>query len=481
MASSLVSQSLAGAVPTELLAIIQHVLRKSFACKGACKRLQKTLEGMIPTLADDFNNGIELSQHSQKLLSEFYQKLQKGIELVEKCSKVNRVNIYRSYRYARKIEDLDLYIVRFTQTQGWAHICSELHRVRLHQDLFEHKMEDKLERIEHKIETIREESEIKFIKDHMDQLQIGLPELSHFQVGLNSLVHEVKKRLLCNDVPLLGVKGMGGSGKTTLATALCNDKEVKDHFRGRIFFETVSQCPNIEKLLDRMWDKVVGGQKPDFNNIQDARIQLQQRLRQTEPQPTFVVLDDVWEIEHLDKLLFEGKGFKTLVTTRNNVVVKSDYRYDLPCLREPDAVSLFCHSAFDQPYIPETADDNLVKEIIAECKGLPLALKVIGRSLHGQPPEAWITAKDKLSQGKTISEYHKTALLKRMATSIDTLDKKVRECFLDMGIFPEARKFSADPLLNLGVYVHKLEWAAAFTILIELVSRNLVTRVNNQK
>jgi len=488
MASSLVNQSLAGAVPNELLAIINHVLKKSFACKAACKRLQKTLEGMMPILADDFNTGIELSQHSQRVLSEFYQKLQKGIELVEKCSKVNRLNIYKSYKYAEKIEDLDLNIVKFTQTQGWVLTYSELHRLRLHQDLIEHKMDDKLEKIEHKIEAIREESENKIIEEHMDQLEIGktasqlsVPELFDFQVGLRSLVHELKKRFLCNDVTLLAVKGMGGSGKTTLATALCNDTEVKDHFRDRIFFETVSQCPNIEKLLDRMWDKVVGGRRPDFYNIQDARIQLQQRLRQMEPRPTLVVLDDVWEIDHLEKLLFEGKGYKTLITTRNNIVVKSDYRYDLPCLREPDAVSLFCYSAFDQNSIPETADDNLVKEIIAECKGLPLALKVIGRSLHGQPPEAWITAKDKLSQGQTISEYHKTALLKRMATSIDTLDEEVRECFLDMGIFPEAKKFSADSLLDLGVYVHKLQWTAAFTILIELVSRNLVNLVNNQK
>lgn len=68
-----------------------------------------------------------------------------------------------------------------------------------------------------------------------------------------------------------------------------------------------------------------------------------------------------------------------------------------------------------QHLINQTTDDKLVKEIIVECKELPLALKVIGRSLHGQPPKAWITAKDKLFRGKKISEYHKTTLLKCMA------------------------------------------------------------------
>lgn len=498
----MVIQSLAGAVTGELLGIIKDVLKTSFACKENCKRLQKTLEGIMPVLADDTKSNVELSQPSQSMLSELHQELQKGAKLVKNCSKLSRLNIYKSYKYANKIQCLELYIVNFTQTKGWVHICSELRSLREQQhnlenighkmedklENIEHKMEDKLEKIEHKIDAIREESEIKFIADQMDQWEIGkrafesnVPELPDFRVGLKGLVYELKKRLLHNDAPLLGVIGMGGSGKTTVAIALCNDTEVKGHFKERIVFERVSQSPNLKGLLERMWEKIVGGKTPDFHDIEDAHLQLQQRLRQMEPQPTLVVLDDVWEIDHFEKLLFDGKGYKTLVTTRNNNVVKSDYRYDLPCLRQQDAVSLFCFSAFDRKSIPETADHNLVKEVIAECKGLPLALKVIGRSLHGQPHAAWMTAKDKLSQGQTISEYHKTEVLKRLKTSIDILEEEVRECFLDMGIFPEARKISADPLLDLGVYVHKLKWTAAYTILIELASRNLVTLVNNQK
>ena len=50
-----------------------------------------------------------------------------------------------------------------------------------------------------------------------------------------------------------------------------------------------------------------------------------------------------------------------------------------------------------------------------------------------------------------------------------------------MGIFPEAKKISANALLDLGVYVHGLKWPEAFTILIELANRNLVKLVKNQK
>lgn len=119
--------------------------------------------------------------------------------------------------------------------------------------------------------------------------------------------------------------------------------------------------------------------------------------------------------------------------------------------------------------------------MIEKCNGLPLALEVIGRSLYEQPPEAWMNCKDKLSQGQPVSDYHEEVLLTRMATSVDFLKEKVRECFLDMGIFPEAKKIFANALLDLGVYVHGLKWPEAFTILIELANRNLVKLVKNQK
>ena len=75
-------------------------------------------------------------------------------------------------------------------------------------------------------------------------------------------------------------------------------------------------------------------------------------------------------------------------------------------------------------------------QVQAECKGLPLALKVIGSSLYGQPHPAWEGAKKKLLKGESISDYHKEGLLRCLETSIDALDEEARECFLDLGSFP---------------------------------------------
>ncbi|XP_059074637.1 probable disease resistance protein At4g33300 [Cryptomeria japonica] len=274
---------------------------------------------------------------------------------------------------------------------------------------------------------------------------------------------------------------MGGGGKTTLALALCDDPHIKGCFRNIVFI-TVSQSPNLKGILETIWEKIFGRNVPEFQSVEDAHIQLQQRLLK-QSKPTLVVLDDVWSRANLDKLLFESPGYKILVTTRNgSIVPRNPYTrlYQLPLLNKEDALSLFCLSAFGQTSIPITADANLVIEVQAECKGLPLALKVVGSSLYGEPHVAWENAKQKLSLGESISPYHSEGLFRRLETSIDCLDDVWRECFLDFASFPEDKKSCADALLNIWVYVRKMEWQDAYTILLELARRNLLNLISNQ-
>ncbi|GLJ19892.1 hypothetical protein SUGI_0360450 [Cryptomeria japonica] len=190
---------------------------------------------------------------------------------------------------------------------------------------------------------------------------------------------------------------------------------------------------------------------PEFQNVEDAHIQLQQRLLK-QSKPTLVVLDDVWSRANLEKLLFEAPVYKTLVTTRDgSTIPRKPYTrlYQLPLLNKEDALSLFCLSAFGQTSIPSTADANLVIEVQEECKGLPLALKV---------------RRD----------------FRCLETSIDCLDDVGRECFLDLGSFPEDKKICADALLDIWVYVRKMEWQDAYIILLELARRNLMNLSSNQ-
>eukprot|EP00253_Pinus_taeda_P016030 PITA_16030 len=146
----------------------------------------------------------------------------------------------------------------------------------------------------------------------------------------------------------------------------------------------------------------------------------------------------------------------------------------MPLLEDANALSLFCFWAFDETSIPTTENEVLVKNVAAKCKGLPLSLKVIGSSLRSKPRPIWSNSQRKLSKSESISEYHKESLLKRLETSIDVLDGKHKQCFLDLGAFPKGRKFSVETLLDFWVYVREMEWTDSLDVLLELASRNLL-------
>uniref|UniRef100_A0A453JUF6 Uncharacterized protein n=1 Tax=Aegilops tauschii subsp. strangulata TaxID=200361 RepID=A0A453JUF6_AEGTS len=275
---------------------------------------------------------------------------------------------------------------------------------------------------------------------------------------------------------VVGICGMGGSGKTTLAMEIYKDQKIQGYFNNRVFFETVSQSANLETIKMKLWEQissniVLGA----YNQIPEWQLKLGPRDRG----PVLVILDDVWSLSQLEELVFKFPGCKTLVVSRLKFPTLVSRTYEMKLLGEEEALSVFCSAAFGQESVPQTADKKLVKQVAAECRGLPLALKVIGASLRDQPPMIWLSAKNRLSRGESISDSHETKLLERMAASVECLSGKVRECFLDLGCFPEDKKIPLDVLINIWMEIHDLDKPDAFAILMELSNKNLLTLVND--
>ncbi|GLJ19976.1 hypothetical protein SUGI_0362230 [Cryptomeria japonica] len=312
-----------------------------------------------------------------------------------------------------------------------------------------------------------------------------LPGDSQFYVGLEKCIGFLKGLLTENEVSVVGVQCMAGGGKTTLALALCNDHQIRDmilipmtveYFDSNVIFITVAQSPNLKKFMGTTWKKLSGSKRQEFNNLEDAHMQLKQLISRQMKQ-TLVILDDVRSRGDLEYLLFERPGFKTLIKTRDNSTIPATLStrvYQLPLLCQEDALSLFCFCAFGQTSIPSNANTNLVEELLVECGGLPLALKVIGSSLYGKPHEAWETARESFSKGESISDYNKKGLIRLLEITVDSLDNVAKECFQDLSLFPEDRKICADALLDIWVYVRDLQWHNAFSILLDLASKNLL-------
>lgn len=119
--------------------------------------------------------------------------------------------------------------------------------------------------------------------------------------------------------------GMGGSGKTVLASALVSDDRIRKHFRRGVFWINVGQSSNLVGLLQTLASRVmVDPAGPIEFSSEEEGIQRLAAWTAKDPRPRLVVLDDVWESDVVNAL--RHAGLKLLVTTRVRDVVGEEGR-----------------------------------------------------------------------------------------------------------------------------------------------------------
>jgi len=108
--------------------------------------------------------------------------------------------------------------------------------------------------------------------------------------------------------------------------------------------------------------------------------------------------------------------------------------------------------------------------------GLPLAIKVIGRSLCNQRSELWLKMVEELSQGRSILDSN-VELLTCLRKILDVLEDNlvIKGCFMDLGLFPEDQRIPVTALIDMWVELYGLdnEGIQAMTIINKLHSMNL--------
>ncbi|KAJ9166180.1 hypothetical protein P3X46_020964 [Hevea brasiliensis] len=477
----------AGEIATELLKMLFKISHKSCMCKTSADSLITSINELLPIIQEIKFSGVELPAMRQVQLDRLSENLREGLELARKVLASNRWNVYKNLQLARKMERLEKNVWRFVNGPMQAHVLADVHHLRFQMAESFDRLENSAKRVEQRLGAMNigvgsggwMEETVKRVEVEKERWETSLVNL--LGVGMEVGKRKVKEMVIGReDLGAVGICGIGGSGKTTLANEICRDDEVRSHFQNRILSLTVSQSPNLEQLRANIWRFVSGS---DFvaEGVNDVITKWNPQFNLRIGPRMLVVLDDVWSLSVLEQLIFRVPGCKTLVVSRFKFPTVLSDTYEVELLKGEEAISLFCLSAFGQKSVPPAADANLVKQIVNECKGLPLALKVIGASLRDQPEMYWASAKKRLSKGEPICESHESKLLDRMAISIQFLSKKVRECFLDLGCFPEDKKIPLDVLINMWVEIHDLDEEEAFAILVELSDKNLLTLVKDAR
>ncbi|KAJ0960821.1 hypothetical protein J5N97_001270 [Dioscorea zingiberensis] len=291
-------------------------------------------------------------------------------------------------------------------------------------------------------------------------------------VGLSQTVANLRGILREEDRRIIGIYGKGGVGKSTLLRELNHmlmsefQQKPEEALEFRVvIFVPVSNMEGLtpekitdiqEKISDRLgrpWD-------PNESHAERAR-QLLAALRKKKK--FVIILDDVWKWFDVESLGIprpdEENHGKLVISSRSfEVCIDMDAHsstFKVEGLKESAAWELFLATLSDRA-ISAIKTDQVIEDharaIARQCRGLPLALKVIGKAVAGlRSREDWSYARTALEISPSGLSGVEEGLLKKLKYSYDMLEPYLQPCFLYCALFPYDCSISKDHLVEYWI------------------------------
>ncbi len=237
----------------------------------------------------------------------------------------------------------------------------------------------------------------------------------------------------------LGVHGRGGVGKTVLAAAAARDEDVRRAFPDGVIWLTIGKEATESTITTRQLQvaQALGDHPRPFEDSEQGRGYLEDLLRD---RACLVVLDDVWRLDHATPFGKVGERCRLVVTTRDAEILGSlgADRIEIDRLDPDQALRLLGDWAGTTPdALPDVAG-----QVAKRCGYLALAMAMIGAMVRRRP-DSWTNALSRLRRADLAKiraqfpDYAYPDLLRAIQASVDALDETVRDCYLDLGVFPE--------------------------------------------
>ncbi|KAG0622261.1 hypothetical protein M758_3G084900 [Ceratodon purpureus] len=271
-------------------------------------------------------------------------------------------------------------------------------------------------------------------------------EVEQFRVGLDGSVSRCIQILeeMGAGPGMLGLVGMGGIGKTTLAREIYNHFVAQRRFKHMTFLEIhrdsstsnaevrPTQSMDLRKQL--LWDLL---SVPD-NSSKSNYSSWFQKLSTLGP--VFIAVDDVHKLGQFEELIPFTSALhpdsRIVVTSRDRGVLNTvagrsklnHHVFDVCPLDWNEANLLFNWHAF-QAKEAAKGYESVAKDVVRACSGVPLALKVVGSSLFdkqldGDMETIWREALLELRKNRDVMGV--------LRWSYDSLEEWEKHMFLDI-------------------------------------------------
>lgn len=308
------------------------------------------------------------------------------------------------YRSGRQAEALDLY--RDTRERFVSELGIEPSR--------------SLKELERAI--LRQEASLELQQRKVPRAHAPAP-LTSF-VGRGRQLTDLRELILRREVRLVTLTGAGGIGKTRVALEAA--EELARDYDGAVFFVDLAPLRD-PGLVTASVAQVVGAKDGLAEHIDDQRLLL--------------VLDNM---EHLlpagvevAALLRRCPNLDVLATSRERLRLSGEHVFEVPPLREQEAVSLFHERA--RAVCPDYQADGAVSEICRRLDRLPLAIELAAARVAELHPRALLEQLEpglpQLTEGPLDVPPRQQTLRATIAWSYELLPEEEQRLFDRLSVF----------------------------------------------